>query len=77
MSIPNKLASSSIQAARPGVYNYDRFADKEESTAVFQTCLHAGDDAPDFELKTTEDKRVRLSQFRGHKNVLLHFGSIT
>ncbi|MCH7571057.1 MAG: redoxin domain-containing protein [Deltaproteobacteria bacterium] len=39
--------------------------------------LRAGEEAPDFELPTLDGERVRLSQFRGHKHVLLEFGSIT
>ena len=40
--------------------------------------LHAGDMAPDFELKKQNaDERVRLSQFRGSRPVVLVFGSYT
>jgi peroxiredoxin len=43
--------------------------------------LEVGDDAPDFELPATGDtagkggpaRRVRLSEFRGKKNVVLAF----
>ena len=37
-----------------------------------------GDPAPDFELRTQDGKQVvRLSEFRGHKPVVLIFGSFT
>lgn len=35
--------------------------------------LKTGDDAPDFELENQDGKKVRLSDFRGKKNVLLAF----
>lgn len=35
--------------------------------------LRVGDDAPDFELRSHRGGTVRLSDFRGHKNVLLAF----
>jgi hypothetical protein len=40
--------------------------------------LKVGDTAPDFSLPTVDRKaRVRLSSFRGHKPVVLVFGSYT
>jgi cytochrome oxidase Cu insertion factor (SCO1/SenC/PrrC family) len=38
-----------------------------------QTQLKVGDRAPDFELTDTEGQTVRLSDFRGKKNVVLAF----
>jgi cytochrome oxidase Cu insertion factor (SCO1/SenC/PrrC family) len=38
-----------------------------------QTHLKVGDRAPDFELRDTEGQTVRLSDFRGKKNVVLAF----
>jgi len=35
--------------------------------------LQAGDRAPDFELQATGDRQLKLSDFRGQKNVLLAF----
>lgn len=68
-----------LQAERISAYNYDTFARSESAgkTGEFKAQLRAGDEAPDFELRTLEDERVRLSQFRGQKHVLLEFGSIT
>ena len=37
------------------------------------THLKVGDPAPDFELTDTEGQKVRLSDFRGKKNVVLAF----
>ena len=40
--------------------------------------LQVGDQAPEFSLPTVDRKtRVRLSSFRGHKPVVLIFGSYT
>ena len=38
-----------------------------------QTQLKVGDRAPDFELTDTEGQKVKLSYFRGKKNVVLAF----
>ena len=38
-----------------------------------QTQLKPGDRAPDFELTDTEGQKVRLSDFKGKKNVVLAF----
>jgi peroxiredoxin len=60
-------------------YNYRSFTSSEArgKTKVFASILHAGDEAPDFDLPTPEGERVRLSEFRGQKHVLLEFGAIT
>jgi peroxiredoxin len=60
-------------------YNYSTFTSSEArgKTKAFINVLHAGDEAPDFELRTPEGEVVRLSDFRGQKHVLLEFGAIT
>ena len=35
--------------------------------------LNVGDEAPDFELPSHLDRKVRLSDFRGDKNVVIAF----
>ena len=44
-----------------------------QQPAAPQTHLKVGDRAPDFELTDTEGRIVRLSDFRGKKNVVLAF----
>jgi cytochrome oxidase Cu insertion factor (SCO1/SenC/PrrC family) len=44
-----------------------------QTPAAPQTQLKVGDRAPDFELTDTEGQKVRLSDFRGKKNVVLAF----
>lgn len=38
-----------------------------------KTHLKVGDMAPDFELSSTAGKKIKLSSFRGEKNVVLAF----
>lgn len=70
-----------IQEARSIIesYNYPAFTRSETASksSEFKGSLRAGEEAPDFELPTPEGTRVRLTQFRGKKHVLLEFGSIT
>ena len=62
-------------------YNYEQFNRKSLlSDAViskFGGAPKPGDKAPDFEGRTLEGDKVRLSDFRGEKNVVLTFGSAT
>ncbi|MDQ3255025.1 MAG: redoxin domain-containing protein, partial [Acidobacteriota bacterium] len=50
---------------------HDRAASKPP--AAPQTHLKVGDPAPDFALSDTDGGKVRLSDFRGKKNVALAF----
>jgi hypothetical protein len=61
------------------IYNYESFSRSSSAgqSNEFKTSLRAGDDARDFEIPTLDGKKVRLSDFRGQKHVLLEFGSIT
>jgi hypothetical protein len=60
-------------------YNYSTFTTSEArgKTKVFANVVHAGEEAPDFDLPTLEGERVKLSRFRGEKYVVLEFGAIT
>ena len=60
-------------------YNYERFSREilsEHSEAPFSG-PEPGEHAPDFKAATLDGETVRLSDFRGKKNVLLVFGSAT
>lgn len=62
-------------------YNYDRFSKstlvKELAGTKFGSAPEPGDKAPDFELRTIEGEKIRLSDFRSDMNVVLTFGSAT
>lgn len=60
-------------------YNYESFTRSESAgkSTEFKNGLRAGDEAPDFELRSIEGEAICLSSFRGRKHVLLEFGSIT
>ncbi len=60
-------------------YNYETFSRSESAakSGEFAGRLRAGEEAPDFSLRTLEGETVRLSGFKGSKHVLLEFGSIT
>jgi peroxiredoxin len=60
-------------------YNYATFTTSEArgKTRVFANVVHAGEQAPDFDLPTLDGNRIRLSQFQGEKYVVLEFGAVT
>ena len=61
-------------------YNFEHFKTKHFLADLGRTLrsagIHPGEEAPDFELESTDGERVRLSALRG-RPVVLHFGSIT
>ena len=61
-------------------YNYRSFTREQMSKDLTAKSMHgpkAGEEAPDFELPSLDGERVRLSDYRGDKNVVLTFGSAT
>lgn len=48
-------------------------AAQQPQPAIAKTHLKVGDTAPDFKLKDNNGKTVKLSSFRGKKNVVLAF----
>jgi peroxiredoxin len=59
-------------------YNYDHFTREEllkDMTGETMKGPEPGDRAPDFEARTLYGDKVRLSDFKGDKNVVLTFGS--
>jgi cytochrome oxidase Cu insertion factor (SCO1/SenC/PrrC family) len=48
-------------------------ASPQQQPSAPQTQLKVGDRAPDFELTDTEGQKVRLSDYRGKRNVVLAF----
>lgn len=61
-------------------YNYPHFlAGPDEAVfEAFRSSLHAGDEAPDFELPRLGDMRpTRLSELTAERTVVLEFGSYT
>lgn len=61
-------------------YNYPEFK-KSQFTKMFEkqfgNAPEPGDRAPDFELRTVDGDKIRLSDFREESNMLLVFGSAT
>jgi peroxiredoxin len=62
-------------------YNYERFTremlDPKQHRELFEGAPRPGERAPDFEGRTLAGDRVRLSDFRGDRNIVLVFGSGT
>lgn len=62
-------------------YNYESFSGpdmlKHAARSGFRSGPKPGESAPDFELRSLNGEKVRLSDFEGEKNVVLTFGSAT
>jgi cytochrome oxidase Cu insertion factor (SCO1/SenC/PrrC family) len=67
---PDATSQTAEPAKAPSVEG-DRAASQPPAAPV--THLKAGDPAPDFALTDTEGQTVRLSDFRGKRNVVLAF----
>ena len=63
-----------------GDYNYEHFTHELLQDAGSSSTFDGpepGDRAPDFKARTVDGEALRLSDYRGKKNVLLVFGSAT
>jgi len=62
-------------------YNYDRFTRDLLAKDMLKSRMSGGpkpgQEAPDFSRRTLDGEKLRLSDFRGEKNVVLMFGSAT
>ena len=62
-------------------YNYDSFTKnllvKDAAKSKFGSGPEPGERAPDFEGRTLDGEKIRLSDFEGEQNVVLTFGSAT
>ncbi len=62
-------------------YNYEtfrrKFLLKDVPMTKFFGGAEPGEKAPDFQARTIDGDRIRLSDFRGRRNVVLTFGSAT
>jgi peroxiredoxin len=61
-------------------YNYPEFKKTMLTKVVeeqFGDAPEPGDRAPDFELRTIDGDKIRLSDYRGQRNAILTFGSAT
>ena len=61
------------QPKQPTAAPADQKAQTAAPTAAPKTHLKVGDPAPDFTLSNTKGEKVKLSDFRGKKNVVLAF----
>ena len=70
------LFRSEYRRVKPNIYNCGRAkldCDKDRASKGKEVTLNIGDQAPDFEVLDNNGQMVKLSSFRGSKNVLLLF----
>lgn len=65
--------SGSIAVSNPSPSNAANAGAPPQQPAAPQTHLKVGDPAPDFTLTDTNGEAVKLSDFRGKRNVVLAF----
>ena len=77
LALPCLLAAAACaqqtQPAAPAAGQQAQTATNAAPPAAPKTHLKTGDAAPDFTLTNTKGERVKLSDFRGKKNVVLAF----
>jgi peroxiredoxin len=67
------IAAAPLRAAAHGPHQPDVYDMGPLQPVATVPLLHKGDAAPDFELPATDGTKVRLSSFRGSKNVVISF----
>ncbi len=56
-----------------GIFPAGQFSTAAQEEAIAKTTLKVGDVAPDFNLPSDKWEQVKLSDYRGKKNVILAF----
>lgn len=67
------VSAQQQQTAQPQATPQTQSGPQPAAPAPPKTHLKVGDPAPDFTLMDTERKQVKLSDFKGKKNVVLAF----
>jgi len=67
------IVATCAAALLSGALTVPRTATAQEEPVIAKTTLKVGDVAPDFTLLADNWKKVKLSDYRGKKNVILAF----
>ena len=73
LSLAGAACAQATQQQTPAPANKSQAATTAPPPATPKTHLKVGDPAPDFTLSNTKGEKVKLSDFRGKKNVVLAF----